>query len=527
MNAPIDISPADLETVREILAEHVPEHEVWAFGSRVAWTARQYSDLDLAVMTTEPLDIIRIADLKESFAESDLPFRVDIVDWADASENFRKIIKRRHALLATGNNEKPSEKKHSGEANKYPSCLLGKVVANFDSQRIPLSSQERKRCSGSYPYYGATGIMDYVDDFLFEGLHLLVAEDGSVEKPDGKPFLQLVNGKFWVNNHAHVLKGSTDEDTKYIYYALSTVAVRPFISGSVQAKLSQRNMNRISIPFPVDKSDRYAISHVLGTLDEKIELNRTVSETLEAMAQALFKSWFIDFDPVRAKMEGRWRQGESLPGLPAHFWDFFPNRMVKSEMGKTPEGWTTGNIADIAVSPRRGVSPTDLREETPYIGLEHMPRQSVALMEWGKAKSVTSNKSIFDKGNILFGKLRPYFHKVGIAPIDGICSTDILVIVPKATEWSSFLLACVSSNEFIKYADQTSTGTKMPRTSWNIIGKYQVCLPTVAVAQTFHNVVNVFLNRIVANIHESHSLIALRNVLLPKLVSGKLNVINF
>ena len=127
----------------------------------------------------------------------------------------------------------------------------------------------RKQRPGNYPYYGATGIIDYVDAFLFDGLHLLIAEDGSVEKPNGKPFLQLVDGKFWVNNHAHVLKGSTDKDTKYIYYALSTIAIRPFVSGSVQAKLSQNNMNRIPVPFPIDKSDRHTIAHILGTFDDK------------------------------------------------------------------------------------------------------------------------------------------------------------------------------------------------------------------------------------------------------------------
>jgi type I restriction enzyme S subunit len=129
-----------------------------------------------------------------------------------------------------------------GEWREVP---LGELVQNFDARRIPLSSREREKRRGSFPYYGATGVLDNVDDFLFEGLHLLIAEDGSVERPDGKPFLQLVNGRFWVNNHAHVLKGTTDQDTKFLYYALSTIAIRPYMSGSVQAKLSQSNLNRI------------------------------------------------------------------------------------------------------------------------------------------------------------------------------------------------------------------------------------------------------------------------------------------
>ena len=102
MTVPIVISPGDLETVRKILAEHVPEHEVRAFGSRVNWTARQYSDLDLAVMTQKPLDILHISDLSEAFSQSDLPFRVDILDWADISENFRKIIEKEFVVVQQG-----------------------------------------------------------------------------------------------------------------------------------------------------------------------------------------------------------------------------------------------------------------------------------------------------------------------------------------------------------------------------------------------------------------------------------------
>jgi len=104
-------------------------------------------------------------------------------------------------------------------AGEWPVKLLGEVAVNFDSRRVPLSSREREQRRGPYPYYGATGIMDYVDNFLFEGLHVLVAEDGSVERDDGRPFVQLVDGKFWVNNHAHVLRAATntDTDTRFLF----------------------------------------------------------------------------------------------------------------------------------------------------------------------------------------------------------------------------------------------------------------------------------------------------------------------
>ena len=293
--------------------------------------------------------------------------------------------------------------------------------------------------------------------------------------------------------------------------------VRALSTGSAQPQLPIRDIERITIPLPPLPEQR-AIAHMLGTLDDKIELNRRMNETLETMARALFKSWFVDFDPVRAKMEGR------DPGLPKYLTDLFPKRLVDSKLGEIPEGWKVGCLGDIAVAPRRGADPTDLHDETPYIGLEHMPRRSIALTEWENTVKVTSNKSAFEKGKFLFGKLRPYFHKVGIAPVSGICSTDIVVITPKTAEWSGYVLASVSSVEFVTYTDQTSTGTKMPRTSWATMSRYPLCLPAESVARAFQNAVQPILDRIVANIHGSCALAALRDTLLPKLISGVLRV---
>ena len=250
---------------------------------------------------------------------------------------------------------------------------------------------------------------------------------------------------------------------------------------------------------------------LLDALDNKIELNRRMNETLETMARAIFKDWFVDFGPVRAKMECR------EPYLPGDLWDLFPDAL---EDYGNPVGWTTGTLADVATSPRRGISPASIDAETPYIGLEHMPRRSIALTQWDGAEKVTSNKSVFKKGEFLFGKLRPYFHKVGFAPLDGICSTDIVVVAPCASEWHAFTLACLSSDEFVDYTDQTSTGTKMPRTSWRTMSQYEIRLPPKQVVRAFQTLVQPLIDRVGVNIHLSRTLTKTRDFLIPKLVSG-------
>ena len=141
---------------------------------------------------------------------------------------------------------------------------------------------------------------------------------------------------------------------------------------------------------------------MLGALDEKIEINRCVSEKLEQMAHALYKSWFVDFDPVRAKLDGRWQRGESLPVLPAELYDLFPDRLVPSKMGDVPEGWVVKALKDIASLRGDTVSPGEIDPKTPYVGLQHIPRHSLALTDWSEAWEVTSRKAIFERGDVLF-----------------------------------------------------------------------------------------------------------------------------
>ena len=185
-----------------------------------------------------------------------------------------------------------------------------------------------------------------------------------------------------------------------------------------------------------------------------------------------------------------------------------------------------GTLSDVADHPRRGLQPNEIDPSTPYIGLEHMQKRCISLADWGTSERLESNKFEFNRGEILFGKLRPYFHKVGVAPMDGICSTDIVVIAPKAAKWFGFVLGHVSSDAFVEHTNAGSTGTKMPRTSWGDMARYSVVLPSEQVAAAFTSQMRAAVDRITASIHESHTLAALRDTVLPKLISGELRVLD-
>ena len=294
-------------------------------------------------------------------------------------------------------------------------------------------------------------------------------------------------------------------------------------TGSTFPNVGREQLLQTTVP-ALSNEDQLNVSKILKSINDKIELNRKTNETLEAMARTLFHAWFVDFEPVRAKMEGRWNRGQSLPGLPAHLYDLFPDRLVESELGEIPEGWSISSFGTIAQNPKRTLKPEEIPDNSHYIALEHMPRQCIALNDWGLATAIESDKYRFYKNEILFGKLRPYFHKVGISPADGVCSTDILVIAPRAVEWHGFVLFLASSTKFVEYTNAASTGTKMPRTNWTDMAAYKTALPDDEIALEFNKYATAVTQRLQANIHESHALAQLRDTLLPRLMSGELRI---
>ncbi|MGA4645386.1 restriction endonuclease subunit S [Limisphaera sp. 4302-co] len=406
---------------------------------------------------------------------------------------------------------------------EWPTVQLGDVVQNFDSRRIPISKREREKRPGPYPYYGATGIMDYVDDYLFDGLYLLIAEDGSVERPDGKPFLQLVNGQFWVNNHAHVLRGNNDEDTKFVYYSLSTVAIRPYMSGSVQSKLSQRNLNRILIHYPPDPRDRRAIARILGTLDDKIELNRRMNETLEAMAQALFKSWFVDFDPVVvnairagnpipekfAARAAHYRDDPDALGLPEDILRLFPARFMDSELGPIPEGWKGKETHHFAKLKGGKQLPK-----------EHIRSKGPVPVFGGAGIMGYTSKSNADGFVITVGRVGAYcgqfFRHIGKAWINNNASM-VRVFQSELGEW--LYLALRNAD-----IDVIKKGAAQPFVANSDIERLPILWPGQMVASKFSMLLSPLRGLQDHQTNESRTLADLRDALLPKLISGELRV---
>jgi len=413
---------------------------------------------------------------------------------------------------------------------KWPAIPLADIASNFDSRRVPLSSRERQVRPGPYPYYGATGIMDYIDDYLFDGLYVLIAEDGSIERPDGRPFVQLVDGRFWVSNHAHVVQAQSKTDTKYLYFALSSINIRPYMTGSVQAKLSQANMNRIMIYWP-NEMERAKIVNILSTLDDKIDLNRRMNETLEQMARAIFKSWFVDFEPVRAKMSGRWKKGESLPGLPAHLWDLFPDRLVPSELGDIPEGWIIGTIKDVLSELVTGARPKGgaVLSGVPSIGAEniiglgHYDYSKEKYIPEEFFKQLESRRANVQNGDVLLYKDGAYIGRKTYFdcsfPHKKCAINEHVFILRTKNRWvQRYLFLWLDLPAITQEIVALNSNSAQPGINQAGVNGLPLLQPLDEIVNEFDQIVKPIFDRIFKNCLESLSLSLVRDALLPKLI---------
>lgn len=174
------------------------------------------------------------------------------------------------------------------ETKKY---RFDEVTINFDKKRIPLSSAQREKRQGMFRYYGAQGVIDHVDDYIFEGTYLLIAEDGENLKSKKQNIAQVVDGQFWVNNHAHIVQGNEQCDTQFLCYLINSMDLSGYITGSAQPKLSQANLNAVTLSLPT-LAEQKRIVEYLYMLDQKIDVNRQINDNLQQQAAALFSSLY-------------------------------------------------------------------------------------------------------------------------------------------------------------------------------------------------------------------------------------------
>ena len=355
------------------------------------------------------------------------------------------------------------------------------LTLNFDKQRIPLSSGQREKRQGQYRYYGAQGVIDYVDDYIFDGKYLLIAEDGENLKSKKQDIAQIVKGKFWVNNHAHVVQGNALCLTEYLCYLLNHNDLSGYITGSAQPKLSQANLNAIAFDVPSIETQQIIVS-IISALDEKIAINREINDNLADLLQTVYQERFGDTSLVANQ----------------------------------------GSLSDICSYSRDKVAVSELNVST-YFSTENMLSEKAGSIE-ATSLPTTPQTTACHKGDTLVSNIRPYFKKIVYCEDACGCSTDVLCFTPNQPQYSAYLFSTLYADKFFAFMVAGSKGTKMPRGDKQQIMTYPVVLPSEAALDEFNAIALPIIEQIYSNRAENKRLSLLRDTLLPKLMSGEIDV---
>ena len=339
------------------------------------------------------------------------------------------------------------------------------VVILHDNDRIPLSAMERQKRQGPYRYYGAQGVIDYVDHFLFDGEYVLIAEDGENLKSQKQDVAQLVHGKFWVNNHAHIATTTSVCRLRYFYYLINNKDLSEYITGSAQPKLSQASMRKMNFSLP-NLSTQDKILRILGPIDDKIEENERINKNLEAQAQAIYVNTFV------TDADSSWPEGKL-------------SDLIEVCYGKDHKKLNDG---DIPVYGSGGIMR--------HVDQALYDQESVLVPRKGTLNNVMYvNEPFWSVDTMFFTKM-------------------------KRQNVAKFVF------HFLKGKDLAAmnAGSAVPSMTTKILDAIPLQIPDDQTLSTFEAQVSPFYQAVTYNNKESETLAAVRNALLPKLMSGEIDV---
>lgn len=528
----LDISDANLKIVRDILRRHVPEAEVWAFGSRANWTAKEFSDLDLCIVTDKPVGLTVLGALAEDFADSELPWKVDIVDWAATNQGFRKIIEK-HKLVVL--KPQPPSIVMDTEQPEYTLGELCLLIADCphatpkwtDQGVVVLRNQNIKggRLDLSAP--------SYTDEEHYLGrIRRAKPQVGDLvitrEAPMGEVCLIPEGLKCCLGQRQVLLRPDNDKiQSRYLLYALQSPYLQHQIgwnegTGSTVSNLRIPVLEALRVPTPSLDAQREA-AETLGALDDRITLLRETNATLEAIAQGLFKSWFVDFDPVRAKMEGRATEGmdEVTAAL-------LPDSFEESVLGLVPRGWKVGLLSDLSELNPESWSAKSHPETVAYVDLANTKENVIAeISEFNFDEAPSRARRVLRDGDTIVGTVRPgnrSFAFISNASANLTGSTGFAVLRPTRKENTEFVYLTATASGSIEYLAHVADGGAYPAVRPEVVSGLQCVLPDVETLRAFHEVAEPIFAKVAGNDQQVQTLANLRDTLLPRLISGQLRL---
>ncbi len=407
--------------------------------------------------------------------------------------------------------------------DKWQVHTIGEICPFNYGKSLPEKVRDK---NGRTPVYGSNGIFGLHSQAFVNEPCIIIGRKGTVGA------ISYSQMPCWPIDTTFYVKSSLKSDLRFLYYMLKTLGLEHMNSDSAVPGLNRSSAHNKLISIP-PLAEQKAIAHILGTLDDKIELNRKMNETLETMAQAIFKSWFVDFEPVRAKMEGRWQPSQSLPGLPANLYDLFPDKLVDSELGEIPEGWEVKKIFQlfevyIGKTPPRNEqhwfskSPKDL----PWMSIKDLGKTSVYITQVSEFLTREGVKKfrirvIPDNTVVLSFKLT--LGRVAIT--DGIMLSNEAIAHFIPIEGmpinSEFIYNYLKQFNFKSLGSTSSIATAINSEN---IRAMSFLLPSWHILAKFEDKIKSIFKQIKIIQNQNTNLFSIRDTLLPKLISGEIRV---
>ena len=523
----LHLLPRHRKEIVALLHKHIPGVEVWAYGSRVNGRSHDGSDLDLVLRGPQlaEIDASQLAEITEVLREATVPFLIEARDWARLPKSFHREIEREHVVLVAGSGEAVREEFGIGGERIY--CRLEDCMAAI----IDYRGKTPRKTSSGIPLITAKvvkggriktptefiAIEDY-DFWMRRGIPRLGDVLITTEAPLGE-VAQLCQQRVALAQRLILLRGKSEVlDNRFLKFLMQSAPVQHQLharaTGTTVLGIKQKELRQIGLALPPLPEQR-AIAHILGTLDDKIELNRRMNETLEAMARALFKSWFVDFDPVRAKMAGR------NTGLPQDLADLFPARLVESELGEIPEGWEVKVLAE-CTDLTMGQSPPGSTYNGHGEGLPFFQgRSDFGFRYPSNRRFCTAPNRIAQAGDTLVSVRAPV-GDINMAWDRCCIGRGVAALRHKSGSMSfTYYSTRTIQTALGNYED---TGTVFGAVNKSQFEALRVIEPDSSIVDAFDSCARPLDARIKFNSRESLTLTALRDALLPKLISGTLRV---
>ncbi len=399
--------------------------------------------------------------------------------------------------------------------NGWSDCTLGEVVTLQRGHDLP----ETARREGAVPILGSFGVTGYHDEPRAPGPGVTVGRSGAsfgVVAYSPIPYWPLNTALYVIDFHGN--------DERFAYYFLKGLDFSSFNTGSAQPSLNRNHIHPIPVCIP-ERGEQRAIAGVLGALDDKIEQNRRTARALERLARAIFRAWFVDFEPVKAKAAG----ATAFPSVPQPVFDALPTRFVHSDIGPVPKGWEVGAIKDLATLSKAQVKPQESLEEVfDHFSIPAFDEGMRAAVEAGDA--IKSNKFLVMEGCVLLSKLNPRIPRIWLPPSPRgrrqVASTEFLVFVPTSAFDRHYLYCQFQQSAFREELAQSASGTSNSHQRIRPVDLLHkaVTVPSSPIRKGFGDIADPLFALAAANHAESATLVDMRDYLLPRLLSGSVRV---